>query len=277
MESRQAVAQQFVSILGRRATPEELDHFGKFIDQGHLDPTEIGQVLQSSPEYQNTLLKQQGQQYGDMLAQGDEAQLGRANSQITAQLARAGRSGSSALESGLAQAAGGLAQQRQSALAAFYGRGLQQNAGLGQQMGAGALSRGYGLRDEARQRNYQIEDYYRQQNDYNNYQNAHSGWNAITPEFALTQGVKALGAIGSGAAAGFMMSDMAAKENIERVGSVGPLNVYAFDYRKDMGFPLPAGRQVGFMAQEVEKVFPEAIGSHRGLKTVNYGYLAGVL
>lgn len=196
-DNRQSVAQQFMSILGRQASGEELSYLTKFLDDGDLSAAEVGQFLQSTPEYQDALLKKQGGEYSQMLAQGDEAALGQAQGVITSNLARAGRSGSSALQSGLAQAAGGLAQRRQSALAEFYGRGLRNNAGMTATMGQGALNRGYGLRDERRQRNYSIEDYYRQKNDYEDAKNASSGFRGLNAADLTVGAIKGIGNLGA--------------------------------------------------------------------------------
>lgn len=297
MEPRQAVAQQYVNVLGRQASPFEIDNLSKFIEDGHLNPEEVGQIIQSFPEYQNTLLQKNGQQYSDLLAANDARTLGQAAQTGNAALAGLGRQGSSALDMGIASQAGNLAAQRQNAIAAFYGKGLQNNMGLSQMYGQNALARGYGLRDESRQRNYQIEDYYRQQNDYNNAlpgqatrnlqgkltgialnagQNFLGGMMGQGAQQAMAaSGGSGLGGLFAGGLAG--LSDIRAKKNIVRVGVVGPLNVYAFDYRDDIGVDLPKARQIGFMAHEVEAHYPEAVGNAGGFKTVNYSYLGGVL
>ena len=69
---------------------------------------------------------------------------------------------------------------------------------------------------------------------------------------------------GASQAAG-LFSDRRTKENIRRIGTAdNSLPIYAFNYRGD-------GRtMLGFMADEVEKVHPEAVGEIGGLKTVNY-------
>lgn len=70
-------------------------------------------------------------------------------------------------------------------------------------------------------------------------------------------------------------SDRAIKENIVRIGT-HPLGIglYLFDYKA--GYPELAGcgRQMGVMADEVERVMPEAVSLHRsGYKQVNYRLL----
>lgn len=69
------------------------------------------------------------------------------------------------------------------------------------------------------------------------------------------------GMLGSGMT---MLSDKRLKKNIHKVGKVNDLNVYEFEYKGS------DKKQVGFMAQEVEKKNPEAVGSLLGYKTVDY-------
>lgn len=64
----------------------------------------------------------------------------------------------------------------------------------------------------------------------------------------------------------FALSDARAKENIKPVGLLNNgLNVYSYNY---IGDKRP---QIGLMAQEVEKVKPDAVIEYDGLKRVHYG------
>ena len=63
-------------------------------------------------------------------------------------------------------------------------------------------------------------------------------------------------------------SDRRLKKNIERVGESHGLNLYVYEY---LWSPQ---KWIGFMADEVEKVKPEAIGESMGYKTVDYGVFA---
>ena len=70
-------------------------------------------------------------------------------------------------------------------------------------------------------------------------------------------------------------SDRATKENIVRIGT-HPLDIglYLFDYRPEFRDQHGHGRQFGVMADEVEKVMPEAVSlSSIGYKQVNYTML----
>ena len=71
---------------------------------------------------------------------------------------------------------------------------------------------------------------------------------------------------------GAIFSDINLKENIKKVGALdNGLNLYSYNYKD--GYDLPKGKQVGVMAQEVEKVIPEAVTEIGGFKAVNYEML----
>ena len=76
-----------------------------------------------------------------------------------------------------------------------------------------------------------------------------------------------IGSIAGGAAAGGMFSDVRLKSNIVKVG----------DHPKGFGiyeYDIFGRRERGVMAQEVEKIIPEAVMEHpSGYKMVNYGAL----
>ena len=70
------------------------------------------------------------------------------------------------------------------------------------------------------------------------------------------------------AAAGF--SDRRLKSDVERIGFTGPLPLYKWrwnDEAKALGLEGPSS---GFMADDVAKVIPEAVGERQGYKTVDY-------
>ena len=71
---------------------------------------------------------------------------------------------------------------------------------------------------------------------------------------------------------GAIFSDINLKENIKKVGALdNGINLYSYNYKD--GYDLPKGKQVGVMAQEVEKVIPEAVTEIGGFKAVNYALL----
>lgn len=177
-----ALTNQFRDVLGRLPSQDELDYFQKFITEGRIQPQEVGQILQSTPEFQQTQLNKNTEAYGQRLDASNNEALQRgadvAGAQAQSRFAGLGRPNSSALAASVfgqtGQLAGQLAQQKQSALASFYGQGLQTNQNAYAQQGQGILNNAYGMRDEERiaqrNRNWEIEDYYRQQNDEQNAQ-----------------------------------------------------------------------------------------------------------
>lgn len=74
------------------------------------------------------------------------------------------------------------------------------------------------------------------------------------------------------------MSDRRLKKSVRRVGEVGQLGVYDFEYRRDE-FPeldLPRGPHRGFMADEVERICPQAVFiTPSGFRAVDYAMLGG--
>jgi len=106
------------------------------------------------------------------------------------------------------------------------------------------------------------------QNALQQYGIAQSGANAATSGLF---GLAGAGLGAAGAAGGFgsllAMSDRRLKSNIVRVGD-HPLGIGVYEY------DIFGGRQRGVMADEVEKVMPDAVLKHpSGYKMVNYGKL----
>ena len=81
----------------------------------------------------------------------------------------------------------------------------------------------------------------------------------------------------------FSPSDARLKENIRSLGgalaSVLALRGVRYTYRHNLpGKTLPAGEQMGLIAQEIEKIYPELVATGAdGYKAVNYAQLAPVL
>jgi len=70
-------------------------------------------------------------------------------------------------------------------------------------------------------------------------------------------------------------SDQSIKENIIKIGSLdNGINIYKFEYRSEYKDTWGHGTHIGVMAQEVEKVIPEAVAIHKdGYKLVDYSLL----
>jgi len=69
--------------------------------------------------------------------------------------------------------------------------------------------------------------------------------------------------------ASMFMSDERLKENITKVGAFNGLNLYEFNYI------WSPEKFIGFMAQEVERVVPEAVKELFGYKAVDYALVLG--
>ena len=80
-------------------------------------------------------------------------------------------------------------------------------------------------------------------------------------------GLMELGGALGGAAInkGMFGSDVRLKENIKRIGKYKGHNLYSYNYIDRVG------DWIGVMAQEIEKVIPEAVQEINGMKHVNYG------
>jgi hypothetical protein len=91
---------------------------------------------------------------------------------------------------------------------------------------------------------------------------------------AMIQGLFSMGGAALGAPKG-TFSDIRMKENIKSVGTLpNGLNIYEFDYKLEFKDIAGHGKQIGVMAQEVEKVIPYAvIEANNGYKMVNYSML----
>lgn len=79
--------------------------------------------------------------------------------------------------------------------------------------------------------------------------------------------------IGGLAGLGQLFSDSRLKKNIKKIGQMAGFNLYEWDWNDlaaDVGL---SGSSQGFIAQEVQKVRPDAIGEREGYLTVNYGAL----
>jgi hypothetical protein len=120
--------------------------------------------------------------------------------------------------------------------------------------------------------------------DYLNAANAQYGANIESSNAQKAQG-SGLGAVAGGIAGGMfggpigaslgsslgagLFSDERLKTNIKRIGTVDELGVGLYSYNYVWGGPT----HVGVMAQELEKVMPEAVFEVDGYKAVDYGRL----
>jgi hypothetical protein len=105
------------SLLGRKATQDELDHYGTLIASGQADPYQIQQFVQATPEYQNAQDTQFRQGVDTQLQKSDSDFFNTQKGNIAQQYAQMGRATSPALDVALTQLASQLNSNRQSYLA----------------------------------------------------------------------------------------------------------------------------------------------------------------
>jgi hypothetical protein len=81
--------------------------------------------------------------------------------------------------------------------------------------------------------------------------------------------------VNNGDATKMMISDPALKERVVRVGDhPAGFGLYLFDFKKEFCDTWGHGRQFGVMADEVQRIVPEAIAWHEdGYMVVNYASL----
>lgn len=174
MADRDALSQFFQQYLGRPATEQELKYIGDFIDQGHLNTYEAGNLISGLPEAQQRSFSNYGQQYQQALGASDEAILGKAGKQLQSRFAQQGRPDTSSYGAAYMSAARDLAISRQPAIAQFYGQGyrtLQEQPYMASQRSIGRAGE---LQDAYRNRAWEQDDYTRQQNDYNDRLNSYN-------------------------------------------------------------------------------------------------------
>jgi len=90
---------------------------------------------------------------------------------------------------------------------------------------------------------------------------------STTPDFRGTQSTT-----GSSQSKGFNISDINAKQNIQKIGMLdNGLNLYKYEYKPEFQEEGGYGVQIGVIAQEVEQFIPDAVMQRAdGLKVVNY-------
>jgi|SRR5882672_2339601 len=196
-----AINNYFQQYLGRAATQDEISYLKEYLDKGHLTTFEAGQIISGLPEAQQRQFSGYADQYKQQLAGQDEAILNRAGNQLQSRFAQQGRPDTSSYGAAYLSAAKDLAIARQPAIAQFYGQGYANLQQQPYQASQQAQGRGYQLEDRAYNRQNDISDYYRQQNDYNDRLNSYNR-SGRWDQFANT-GIQGLFGVAGGFAGGF--------------------------------------------------------------------------
>lgn len=233
--------------------------------QGYMSPFLSSAMGATAAQLQNINQQQQQAMKGSAIGQGafggDRANIGLSNLINQQNLATG-------------QTLGQMAQQGYQSAAQNYMAGLGQQGQLAAQMGAlGAGAQAAGLQGAQAQLGAGTLGQQTEQ----------AGKTALYNQFLQQQAYPfqvaqflANIAMGTGALSGStttttqpmsFFSDRRLKEDIKRIGETDEgLPIYKFKYKGD-----PTEQtHVGFMADEVEKVHPEAVGHSHGYKTVDY-------
>jgi hypothetical protein len=193
----QQTAQQLVGqIYGPDSAqdPHLVDFISQQLAQG-VHPYELSQFLQTTPQYLEAKAAKDREALNQELLGSEDQVFKQFTPQIISSYLKAGRVNSSGLDSAITNARAQLAQQRQGVLTGYaredavnarnsaFQNYIRQSDPTYQQRYAvqnasnyanfqqpyNALSRQYSLNDEARQRQYQIDDYNRMQSDFLRY------------------------------------------------------------------------------------------------------------
>jgi len=219
----------------------------------------INQGLRPGSEAYDNAIKLLGQQENDQRTQAALTGINldtSANAQGFNQALQGGQFGNTAQQQALAQAISGRQMPLNEITALMSGSQIQ-NPQFGAYQGANVQAAP--IANATAQTGQYNQNLYNQQVGTANAQNA-----------GLFQlGGSALGAYGMMNAAPMMLSDRRLKSNIKRIGThkLG-IGIYEYD--------IMGRHEIGVMAQEVEKVMPEAIGRHHtGYMMVDYGRING--
>lgn len=112
------------------------------------------------------------------------------------------------------------------------------------------------------------------QNQINSYNQKVAGQNS-TMGSLFSLGGSFLGAAGQAGGFGALFSDARLKTNIKPIGNAGDIPLYSFKYDANNDYVrhinLPTDKTyIGVMAQDIEKIMPEAVTETDGYKRVNY-------
>lgn len=192
-------------IFGRDANQNELDHYGKMLASGQGDAFQLGQFLQSLPEYQNVQDKSFRQGLAGELEGYDKSFFSRAKEDVISRFAQMGRPTSPALDVALTDLQAQINERRGQFLSQL---GVQHYGGNKQ---AAMQSYGQTMEDwrnrenadwAGRQQGFgnwvnrgnEIQDYYTQANDYANWMGRQRGGQS-----GMGRGVGSLAGMGIGA------------------------------------------------------------------------------
>jgi len=135
----------YQQALGREPNNNEIEQFKKYLEAGDLQYQDVAEIVSGLPEAQKSRLNAYTTDLEQRLGANDQAILGRGLEQLESRYRQLGRSESTGLASSFARTAGDLALERQGALNAFYGGGLNSLQNAYSQRATESRARGYDL------------------------------------------------------------------------------------------------------------------------------------
>lgn len=149
------------SLLSRGATQQELDYFGKLLASGEVDPYELDQFIQQTPEYRGIQDKSFREGLNQELTAYDTEAFGREKENVISRFAQAGRLNSPALDYALTDLMGKISSERSRYLAGVSADQYAGNKTAAREDYRTNLDRMFGEQDYGRARQDQLEDLYR--------------------------------------------------------------------------------------------------------------------
>lgn len=227
------INQMFQTTLGRDATADEADHFGKLLASGNADNYSLTQALQQLPEYQNA---QNAKNRADITGQLQKADTDYFNQNlmpaISQNFALSGRSvdpSNQTFANALVSAGNQQNVQREQYLAQLtasdYASTRAQtvnnylnSVGRSQQLQDQSTIRGYQKDDLVNARANDVSDYYKQQSAYQDYLNSMGRRSSSGLGAAIGSGI---GTVGGAVVGGYFGGPMGAAAGASAGGAGG--------------------------------------------------------
>jgi hypothetical protein len=155
----------YQQLLGHGASQDELDHFGKLLASGEVDPYELQEFVKSGTEYQTNADKTFRSGLNDELGAYDDKVFGREKENVISRYAQAGRLNSPSLDYALTDLMGKISEQRSNYLAQVSAQQYGGNKAAARSDYETTLNGvlNNNAADKARQQ--QLDDYYRMRAD----------------------------------------------------------------------------------------------------------------
>lgn len=148
----------YQELYKRGASQGELDHFGKMLASGEVDPYELRQFVMAQPEYQAGEDKKFRGELAEELGGYEQDVFDKEKENVISRFAKAGRLNSSSLDYALTDLMGKISQERSKYLATVSANQYEGNKDAAREDYRIGLERMFGREDYGRTRADQLED-----------------------------------------------------------------------------------------------------------------------